>query len=72
MINTNLKEFYCCHFIKNNDKYKSERILLLSHLSDHAIWLKALVITPHQLINKIKHMTGKFIKSLIVNHINSI
>ena len=60
------------NFINNNNKYKFERSTWLSHLHDRVIRLKTLVITQDQLIDKLKHLTGRILYSLIVNHINTI
>ena len=60
------------NFINKNDKQKSEWSIFLSDLNDHFIRLKTLVSTQHQLIDKLKPLTGKFLYSLIVNHINTI
>ena len=59
------------NFINNNDKYKSKRILLLLLLKDHDVRLKTIVITQYQLIDKLKHLTGRFLYSLIVNHVDT-
>ena len=59
------------NFINENDKYKSERSILLSHLNIMLFdW--TLISTQHQVIDKPKHLTGRFLYSLIVNHINTI
>ena len=58
-------------FTNNNDKYKSERAIL-SHLNDHINRLIILVVRQHQLIDKLKHLTGRFLHDLIVSHINTI
>ena len=52
------------NFIINNNKYKPERSILLSHLNDH-IRLKTILITQLHLIDKLKHLTGRFLIPLI-------
>ena len=59
------------NFINKHNKYKSERSILLSHLND-VIRLKILVSIQHQLIDKLKCLTGRFLYSLVVNHVKTI
>ena len=60
------------NFISKIDKCKSERSIFLSHLNDHVIQLKILGSTQHQLIDKLRHLTGRLLYRLIVNYINAI
>ena len=39
------------NFVNNNDRYKSERSVLLSHLNEHILSYKKLIDKHHSLLN---------------------
>ena len=60
------------NFINVNDRYKSEKCILLSHLNNHVRSNKLLIKKHHYLLNKLKQECGTLLTECydILQHYN--
>ena len=60
------------NFININDRFKSEKRILLSHLNDHVRSYKLLISKHHYIMIKLKDKCGTLLTSAVLRHISTI
>ena len=60
------------NFININDRFKSEKSILLSHLNDHVCSYKLLISKHHYTMIALKDKCGTLLISAVLRHISTI
>ena len=60
------------HLINKNDKWKFEQRIILPHLQDHAITIKALIQEHKFVIEEINHVIEITLAGIIIQHIHKV